>query len=184
MLKKQIVKVNLFFICLIFKIRRKLLGFENANAYFRRLDKCSTIPILKQNGAKIGNNCEIEAPLYFHNCIDFKNLNVGNNCHIGKCCFFDLKDKVEINDNCTISMQTTFITHTDLGYSIQKTNIDSSKGPILINSNVYIGARSTILHGITIGEGSVIGACSLVLANVDSNSMAAGVPAKVKKQFR
>jgi acetyltransferase-like isoleucine patch superfamily enzyme len=174
----------MFFICLIFKIKKKLLGFENANAYFRRLDKNATIPILRQNGGKIGNNCDIEAPLYFHNCTDFKNLIVGDNCHVGKCCFFDLKDKVEIKDNCTISMQVAFITHIDLGYSLQKTYIDSSKGPILINSDVYIGARATILQGITIGTGAVIGACSLVIDNIDLNSMAVGVPAKVKRQFR
>jgi acetyltransferase-like isoleucine patch superfamily enzyme len=51
--------------------------------------------------------------------------------------------------------------------------------PILIGHRVWIGARSTVLKGTTIGDGSFIGAHSLVRGSFPSNVMAAGVPAKV-----
>lgn len=54
-----------------------------------------------------------------------------------------------------------------------------SKGPIRIGAKSYFGARSSIVGGIDIGEGAVIGACSLVIKNVSPGSVVAGVPARV-----
>ena len=133
-----------------FALRKKLLGFENANAFLRRLDKNSIIPILNRNGASIGLNCDIEAPIIFHNCIDYSNLIIGNNCHIGKNCFFDLRDKVIIEDNVVVSMQTTFITHIDMNKSELKYLFPATHSPIRVCKNSYIGAGSTILKGVTL----------------------------------
>jgi len=51
--------------------------------------------------------------------------------------------------------------------------------PIVIKNNVFIGARSIILKGVTIGEGSVIGAGSVVTSNIPPLTIAAGNPAKI-----
>ena len=52
------------------------------------------------------------------------------------------------------------------------------KLPIMIQDNVFIGAHSTILKGVTIGRNSIIGASSVVTKNVPSNEIWAGNPAK------
>lgn len=49
--------------------------------------------------------------------------------------------------------------------------------PITIEDNVFIGARSIILKGVTIGKGSVIGAGSVVTKNIKANTIAVGNPA-------
>lgn len=55
------------------------------------------------------------------------------------------------------------------------------KLPVVVEDNVFIGAHSTILKGVTIGHNSVIGACSLVAKNIPSNEIWAGNPAKFIK---
>jgi acetyltransferase-like isoleucine patch superfamily enzyme len=56
-----------------------------------------------------------------------------------------------------------------------------SKGEIRIGAKSYFGARASVVGGVEIGEGAVIGACSLVMKNVASGSVVGGVPAKVLK---
>jgi acetyltransferase-like isoleucine patch superfamily enzyme len=59
-----------------------------------------------------------------------------------------------------------------------------SKGDIIIEDDVWIGANSVILSGITVGRGSIIGAGSVVTKNVPRYSIMAGNPAKIiKKRF-
>lgn len=180
-----LIKCNVFWNIHIFAIRKKTLGFENACAFLYGLDKYSVIPILKNYGARIGQECDIEAHLLFHNCNNFSNLIVGNNCHIGKNCFFDLRGKILIEDNVVISMLSAFITHQDINKSELRNIFPACQEDITVKNNSYIGVRSTILKGVTINEFSVVAAGSVVLRNVDSFTIVAGVPAKViKKIFR
>jgi acetyltransferase-like isoleucine patch superfamily enzyme len=55
--------------------------------------------------------------------------------------------------------------------------------PILINDNVFIGAHSTILKGVTIGKNSIVGACSVVTKNIPENEVWAGNPAKFIREL-
>jgi galactoside O-acetyltransferase len=51
--------------------------------------------------------------------------------------------------------------------------------PVRIGNNVWIGANSVVLPGVTIGSGSIIGTGSVVTKDVPENVIAAGVPCKV-----
>src|SRR5690606_1673923 len=80
-------------------------------------------------------------------------------------------DGVEVKDNVTIFQQVTLGSHgkkgEDLAYPV-------------IESNVKIFAGAKIRGGITVGEGSVVGANTLVNKNVPPNSIAYGIPCKIK----
>lgn len=179
-LRKLLAYWNLF----QFQWRKKFLGFDIANLFIQQVDKKSIQLILRKNGAIIGKNCDIETSLVFHNCKDYSNLMVGNNCHIGKNCFFDLRDKVIIEDNCVISMQTTFITHIDMNKSKLSANYPTSHAPIIVKKNSYIGAKAIILKGVTVAEYSLISAASLVRKDTNPFSANAGVPAiEIKKLY-
>lgn len=56
--------------------------------------------------------------------------------------------------------------------------LDAKSSPVLLERNVWIGANTTILKGVTIGENTVVGAMSLVNKDLPSNSVCAGNPAK------
>lgn len=53
----------------------------------------------------------------------------------------------------------------------------------IIEDNVYIASGAKILGGITIGEGSVIGANSVVTKDIPRNSLVLGIPGKVIKKI-
>ena len=59
----------------------------------------------------------------------------------------------------------------------------TSRAPILIKEGAFIGARSIILKGVTIGRHSVVGAGYVVLKDVPDNCIVAGNPAKIIKNL-
>lgn len=54
--------------------------------------------------------------------------------------------------------------------------------PIIIQDNVWIGLNTIVLKGVTINQGSVIAAGSVINKSIPANSMAGGIPGKVIKQ--
>lgn len=56
---------------------------------------------------------------------------------------------------------------------------EGKQGPINIGNDVWLGARSIVLTGVTIGDGAVVGAGSVVTKSVAANTIVAGSPAKV-----
>lgn len=53
--------------------------------------------------------------------------------------------------------------------------------PIVIGRNVWIGAKATVVKGVTIGHGAIIGANAVVTRDIPANAIAVGVPARVIK---
>lgn len=59
----------------------------------------------------------------------------------------------------------------------RNTNVQTA--PVIIGNNVWIGANSIVLKGVTIGDNSIIGAGSIVIKDIPANVIAAGNPCKV-----
>ena len=176
-------KLIIFYDLIRFFISKKLFGFDNATKILYDCLKDSVIPILKVNGAKIGFNCDIESPLIFHNAKNFSNLVVGKNCHIGKNSFFDLRQSIVIGNDVTLSMNTSIITHIQLGQAKMKHLYETEIEKVIIEDGVYIGANCLILMGVIINQNSLIAAYSLVNKSIPENCVAYGNPAKVVKSI-
>ncbi len=181
---KKYRSVLALFSLLRFELKKRLIGFDVANLYLQRMDKYALLLVLRKNGAQIGKNCDIETGLTFHNCKDYSNLIIGDNCHIGKQCFFDLKENIIIGERVTISMQCSFLTHTDVGKSKLIKHFPLKAMPIKIENDVYLGSRVMVLHGTTIGEHSLVAAGAIVNKSIKSYSSSKGVPAVVFKEFK
>lgn len=88
---------------------------------------------------------------------------------------------VQIGEHTEISFGCAFITHDGATWVFreeQRYNKVLRFGKIVIGDNCFIGARSTILPGVTIGNNSIVGAGSLVVKNIPSGEVWGGVPAK------
>jgi acetyltransferase-like isoleucine patch superfamily enzyme len=182
-ISKKIRTLSSYYNLFRFWLRKIFIGFDYAQQLIRNIDKNSVQLILKKNGASIGDDCDIETGLTFHNCKNFNNLIIGNSCHIGKNCFFDLKNRITIDDNVVISMQTTIITHQDMSKSAISNLYPAKSKAVLIKKNTYIGTNSVILMGITLSEGSFVAAGSVVTKDVPPYTMVGGVPAKIIKNL-
>jgi len=107
-----------------------------------------------------------------------KNVNIGFNCEI-----YSLKD-VKIGENTLIAAYTYIIggghTATDLDTPFR----DQQKHAygIEIGKNVWLGAKSIIMDGCSIGDNSIVGAGAVVTQSIPRYCIAAGIPAKIIKE--
>ena len=107
------------------------------------------------------------------------------NSRIEAGCFLLLRDVIEIGENSTIAYNTTILTSSDPNHPYNKLSqlYPPKLSPVRIGDNVWIGACSTILEGVTIGECSIVAAGALVNKDVPPYTVVAGVPAKVIKSI-
>jgi acetyltransferase-like isoleucine patch superfamily enzyme len=118
--------------------------------------------------------------------------------HKGSFLFLSDKSPVKIGAFCAIASEVLFICHADhptetasnfgLQDQILKTKKTMeylrTKGPIVLGNDVWIGARATIMSGVTIGDGAVVAACSVVTKDVPPYAIVAGNPARfIKYRF-
>ena len=90
---------------------------------------------------------------------------------------------IHIGDCCDIGPNVEFIPGSHRISNASRRAGEGIAKPITVGNGTWIGARSIILGGITIGEGCVIAAGSVVTKNVPKNSLVAGIPARIKRQL-
>ena len=94
---------------------------------------------------------------------------------------------IEVQDQCVISEQVVLLTHDfSLDRYAKQHNLLEDNGfelvkesPVVISRYAFIGIRAVILPGVTVGEGSIVGAGSVVTKDVPPNTLVGGNPARV-----
>jgi acetyltransferase-like isoleucine patch superfamily enzyme len=113
-------------------------------------------------------------------------INIGNNVSIGEYCHITAINKIVIGNGVLTGRWVT-ITDNAHGKTNEKTLLPPGKralhtlGPVIIDDNVWIGDKVTILPNVHIGKNVVIGSNSVVTKDIPQNSVAVGIPAKVVK---
>lgn len=109
------------------------------------------------------------------------NVQLGNNVHINGCRVYG-QGGVTVGSNCHFAKGLVILTqnHNYLG---RKLPYDESiiPKPVVIHDNVWIGLNVMVLPGVTIGEGAIIQAGSVVSRSIAPLSIAGGNPAKAIK---
>jgi len=112
-----------------------------------------------------------------------KGLNYGENFRIiYPFPVFPEPDLVTIGHGVLISGNVVFVTHDGSSHVVRTLNPElkkiSTKRPIKVGNNVFIGNRSLIMSGVKIGNNVIIGANSIVTKDIPDNMVVAGMPAK------
>jgi acetyltransferase-like isoleucine patch superfamily enzyme len=108
----------------------------------------------------------------------YKNLAIGRDCLIEVGCTLDLEDRLTIGDRVTIGNEAMLLTSShEIGPKEHRAG-HMVRGPVTVGDGAWIGPRSMILPGVTIGAGAIVTAGSLVNKDVPPNTRVAGLPAK------
>lgn len=115
---------------------------------------------------------------------------IGNHCSIGEYNHITAIQKIIIGDGLLTGRFVYIGDNAHGGLSWKEADIPPSrrhlisKGIVRIGNNVWIGDKTTVLGGVTIGDNVIIGAGSIITHDIPSNSMAVGAPAKVIRQLQ
>ena len=144
---------------------------------------------------RAGRHCRIEGELFL--------FGHGGEIQIGDWCFIgqgtriwsarriDIGDRVLISHNCNVMDSLTHPIEAGKRHEQFKqivksghpATIDLDERPVTIEDDAWIGAGATVLRGVRIGRGSVIGAASVVTQDVPPFSVVVGNPARVVRQL-
>ncbi len=143
----------------------------------------------------IGERCLFHDFIYLTACKYYNGehflpqLIIGNNCNFGAFNHITCINRIQIGDNCLTGKWVTISDNNHGKTDVKNLKIAPSqrklynKGPIVIGNNVWIGDKATILGGVTIGDGAIIAANSVVTKDVQSYCVVAGNPIRVLKKL-
>lgn len=127
-------------------------------------------------GKELSESTTVLPPFY----IDYgKPVTIGRGCFIQQCCTFFGRGGITIGNDVFIGPKVNLIT---INHDPDPDNRSATYGcPIIIEDKVWIGINSTILPGVRIGYGAIVGAGSVVTKDVPAMTIVAGNPARIIK---
>lgn len=175
----------------------ELIYFKINTILFFSKSRLIRLPIIVRGkkyidfGSKLttGVGCRFEA---FKNENSSKSLIFGKNIQLNDYVHITAMNKVVIGNNVLMASKI-YISDCSHGFYSGNENHSSPnqvpierryfKSEVIIEDNVWLGEFVSVLPGVKIGKGSIIGSNSVVTKNIPSNSIAVGSPAKVIKKY-
>lgn len=165
---------------IIRKVRRVILHWISNSAI---LNDQLRVKYLRRLGMNIGAETLISENFFFEDV----HINIGSGVYLNRS--FKVYNRENylnsliIGDNVAVGPNCTIVTvQHDIGSQNRRAS-EISNCNVKICNGTWIGANTTILPGVTIGEGCVIAAGAVVVSDTIPNSLYAGVPAKLKKKY-
>jgi acetyltransferase-like isoleucine patch superfamily enzyme len=119
-----------------------------------------------------------EGASIYHSSYVYGDVSVGENTWIGPFTLLDGTGGLEIGSTCSISTGVQIYTHDTVMWALSGGTAPYEYAPVSIGDCCYIGSQSVVAKGVTIGEHSVIGACSFVNRSLPPYTIAVGAPCR------
>lgn len=174
------ILLDIFYTKIIFRRKAKIV---RTPLYIRGVDNIQFGQFIS-----MGTHIRIDA----FNQDNTKSIIIGDNVEINDYTHIAAINKVEIGNNVLIASKVFISDHNHGYYGFNNTHTSPkivpnqrslSSAPISIKDNVWLGEFVSVLPGVTIGEGSIVGAMSVVSKDIPPYVIAAGIPAKVIKKY-
>ena len=130
---------------------------------------------------------QIGSGVYLSPTVSVRNgsrVSIGAGSHIGQwSCLWagDSGGRIEIGEHALLAPDV-FITASDYDFDAGPgpvMDLPKREGDVRIGSNAWLGAKVVVVAGVTVGDGAIVAAGSVVTRDVPENAVAAGVPAQV-----
>ena len=134
------------------------------------------VTIMSPQKLSIGNNVLFNVGVHVQATQD---ITIGDNTHFAPYCI--LYGPLEVGNKCAVAAHTVFasIGHTYDQPDVPFVDLPAKAGKIVLEDNVWIGANASIIAGVRIGTGSIVGAGAVVTHDVEPYSVVGGVPARL-----
>lgn len=201
----MIKKLKFLFVQSGIKVLNRVLNYihiERINAIKVRFYKVGDnfrlgkdFSIMNPNYIQVGHNFSasnrfrIEAWDSFRNQKFSPSIKIGDNVIFNTDIHIGCIDKIEIGNNCLFASRIYITDHHHGEPTAEMLNLSpqdrplTSKGPVIIKDNVWVGEGVAIMPNVTIGTNSIIATNAVVTKDVPANCVVAGVPAKIIKQI-
>ena len=172
-MKKVIIGCKSVFTYMKYKI---LYGSRIQMAKINSLKGRIEIDLFSDAKCRISNFLMTAGPFYIK-CTDKAEITIGDNCFFNHNCSLTAAENIVIGNQCMFANNFVVVDH-DHDRKDGKILKELVSAPVKIGNNVWCGANVTVLKGVTIGDGAVIAAGSVVNRDVAAYSVVAGVPAR------
>jgi acetyltransferase-like isoleucine patch superfamily enzyme len=163
---------------LLARLRAAILRMRGATVGAKT--SVGAIHVRKARNIAMGQRVEIEHDVFLKLVGDGARLELGDFVFVGAACEIDVASSVRIGAHSLLA-PGVFIT--DHQHNIRREPRIDQQGietaPVVIGSDVWLGTKSVVLPGVTIGDGAVVGAGAVVTKDVEPYAIVAGVPARV-----
>lgn len=129
------------------------------------------LAVFRLLGVKVGKKTSIHRKVRVYRP---SKVSIGSNTVVNRSVLLDGRLGLYIGDNVSISEEASILT---LEHDPNSPTFDTRGGSVRVEARVFVGARAMILPGVTVGEGAVVAAGSVVTRDVPPFAIVAGVPA-------
>lgn len=128
--------------------------------------------------AEFGPHCVLDRDMTVE-CLG--KLTVGARTIFGHHCTLAAQENVQIGEDCLIAEMVSIRDHDHCfdRLDIPVREQGAAIAPVCIGRNVWLGAKVTVVKGVTIGDNAIVGANAVVTKDIPANAIAVGIPARV-----